>query len=375
MRKQTIFRFLLTAAALSFPALGISDFASPMVRVKDLTQVEGVRSNPLIGYGLVVGLQGTGDGTQAKFTFQSIANLLNRSGVSIDPSTIRVRNVASVMVTAELPPFSRQGQTLDVQVSSLGDAKSLQGGTLLMTPMYGPNGEIYAVAQGSVSIGGAFLGGGAGNTVQKNHPTAGRIPAGATVERQVPMNLAGTDSFRILLDEPDFETARRIADAVNQAFGETVARAEDPVSVQLTPPESFQGNPVELLARVQAVAVRPDNIARVVINEKTGTVVMGADVKISAVALAHGNLQIEIATRQFASQPAPLSEKGETKVLDDVDLYAAEGPSHVLALKDGVSVGDVVSSLNALGVSPRDMIAIFQAMKAAGALYADLVIL
>ncbi len=368
-------RLGLVGLVLSALAAGMHTSAAPMVRVKDLSNVEGVRSNPLIGYGLVVGLQGTGDGTQAKFTFQSIANMLNRSGVAIDPRSVRVKNVAAVMVTASLPPFVRQGQTLDVQVSSLGDAKSLQGGTLLMTPLSGPDGKIYAVAQGSVSIGGAFLGGSGGNSVQKNHPTAGRVPAGAIVERTVPMDLAANTEFRLLLDNPDFETANRMAGAINDSFGSTVAHAIDPVAIEITLAEGFQGRPVAMLAKVQAVEVRPDIIAKVVINEKTGTVVMGANVRISAIALAHGNLEIEISTEQFASQPAPFSRRGDTKVLEDVQTYAAEGPSKVLSLKDGVSVGEVVSSLNAMGVTPRDMIAIFQAMKAAGALYAELEIL
>jgi len=349
--------------------------ASPEVRVKDLARVEGVRTNPLIGYGLVVGLQGTGDGTQAAFTIQSLANILRRSGIAVPASAVRVRNVAAVTVTTDLPPFVRPGQNLDVQVSSLGDAKSLQGGTLLMTPLLGPDGNTYAVAQGSVSLGGSFLGGGGGNAVTKGHPTAGRITGGAVVEREVPVTLAGISSFRLLLNEPDFVTSARIAAAINSEFGKKVARAEDPVGVVLTPPQEFVGDPVGLLARVEAVLVRPDGVARVVINEKTGTVVMGADVRVSKVALAHGNLTVEVRTRLEASQPAPLSEKGETVVIPRTEVTAEEGPNRVLTLEDGVSVGDVVNALNALGVSSRDMIAIFQAMRAAGALHAELVLL
>jgi flagellar P-ring protein precursor FlgI len=350
--------------------------ASPEVRVKDLASIEGVRPNPLIGYGLVVGLQGTGDGTQAAFTIQSLANLLRRSGVTVPQSSIRVRNVAAVMVTAELLPFARPGQALDVQVSSMGDAKSLQGGTLLMTPLLGPDGGTYAVAQGAVSIGGAFLGGGAaGNTLQKNHPTAGRIPGGAIVERSVPVDLASASTFRLLLDEPDFANASRIADAINASFGPGSARAEDPVGVRVFPPSSLAGDPVGLLAKVQAVEVRPDSLARVVINEKTGTVVMGSDVRVSKVALAHGNLTVEVRTRLEVSQPLPYSPKGETVTVPVEEVATTEEPNSVIALEEGVSVGEIVQALNTLGVSARDMIAIFQAMRAAGALHAELVIL
>jgi flagellar P-ring protein precursor FlgI len=372
--KPRITTITILAVALFVTTAGAC-LAAPAVRVKDLSRIEGVRSNPIIGYGLVVGLQGTGDGTQAAFTIQSLANVLRRSGVSVPQSSVRVRNVAAVMVTADLPPFTRPGQTLDAQVSSIGDAKSLQGGVLLMTPMYGPDGAIYAVAQGAVSIGGAFLGGGGGNAVQKNHPTSGRIPAGAVVEREVPTSLDTSSSFRLLLNEPDFATASRVAVAVNEALGASVARAEDPTGIRIYPPESYKSDPVGLLARVQAVEVRPDNVARVVINERTGTVVMGADVRISRIALAHGNLNVEIRTDFEASQPAPFSESGETVVLPEREVFVAEGPNSILTLEEGVSVGEVVESLNALGVTSRDMIAIFQAMRAAGALHAELVIL
>jgi flagellar P-ring protein precursor FlgI len=284
--------------------------AGPPVRIKDLTEIEGVRSNPLIGYGLVVGLSGTGDGTQAKFTIQSLANVLRRSGVTVPSQSIRVRNVAAVMVTAELPAFARSGQRLDVQVSSLADAKSLQGGTLLMTPLAGPDGQIYAVAQGAVSIGGAFLGSGSGgNAVQKNHATTGRIPGGSTIERPVPMELAEGAPLRLLLSQPDFATAERIASAINGYFGQTLARAEDAVGVRIAPPVELAADPVGLLARVEALEVRPDAAARVAINEKTGTVVMGNDVRISTVALAHGNLTIEVRKELGRASP-PSSPSG-----------------------------------------------------------------
>ncbi len=370
----TSFRFraiVLALAALSLaPAL-----ASPEVRVKDLVRVEGVRSNPLVGYGLVVGLQGTGDGTQAAFTIQSLANLLRRSGVTVPQGSVRVRNVAAVMVTADLPPFAKPGQALDVQVSSMGDAKSLQGGTLLMTPLLGPDGNTYAVAQGAVILGGSFSAGGGGNAVQKNHPTAGRIPEGAVIEREVPTGLATSSTFRLLLNDPDFATASRIVEAVDKTFGQSIAHADDAVGVRIIPPPDLARDPVTFLARVEAVTVQPDRAARVVINEKTGTVVMGSEVRVSKVALAHGSLTVEVRTRLEASQPAPFSEKGETVVLPRVEVTANEEPNRVLTLEDGVTVGEIVSALNALGVSARDMIAIFQAMKASGALHAELVVL
>ncbi len=346
--------------------------ATPKVRVKDLASVEGVRSNPLIGYGLVVGLKGTGDGTQAEFTVQSLANTLLRNGVSVPQSAIRVKNVAAVMVTVELPPFVRAGQRLDVQVASIGDAKSLQGGMLLMTPLNGPDGKTYAVAQGAVSIGGAFLGGGGGNSVQKNHPTAGRIPSGAIIERQVPQALNQLGELRLLLREPDFATAARLAEAINQRFGFELARAEDAVGVRLNPTASLAANTVELLADVQEIEVVPDTIAKIIINEKTGTVVMGHDVRISTVALAHGNLTVEVITRKDIAPPGPFSD-GQATVVPQTEVSTREGPNSVITLQEGVTVSDVVETLNDLGVSARDMIAIFQAMRAAGALYAEIV--
>ncbi len=362
------------AVALLLAPGGVAQEHAPMVRVKDLARVEGVRSNPLVGYGLVVGLQGTGDGTQAAFTIQSLANALRRSGVAVPQSAIRVRNVAAVMVTAELPPFARPGQRIDVQVSSIGDAKSLQGGTLLMTPLFGPDGASYAVAQGAVSIGGAFLGGRGGNTVQRNHPTAGRVPAGAIVERAVPASFAADAAVRLLLDQPDFATAARIVAAINRTFGEGTAVAEDAAAVRLAPARSLGLEPVEWLARVQALEVRPDASARVVINEKTGTVVMGADVRVSRVALSHGNLTVEIVTSFEPSQPPPLS-RGQTVVVPQSDTRVTEEPDRVILFEEGVTVGEIVEALNAIGASSRDMIAIFQAMRAAGALHAELIVL
>lgn len=368
------FKALVAIGLLLAIALLPTIDAAPQVRVKDLTRIEGVRTNALIGYGLVVGLQGTGDGTQAQFTIQSLANLLRRSGVAIPQGAIRVKNVAAVMVTAELPPFARPSQRLDVKVSSIGDAKSLLGGTLLMTPLQGPDGNTYALAQGAVSLGGGFSGGGGGNSVVKNHPTAGTVASGASIERMVQMDLSDFDSFRLLLNEADFATANRISAAINADFGFDLARAEDSASVKLNFPPDFSRDPVGLLARVEGISVRPDNIARVVVNERTGTVVMGQDVRISTVALAHGSLTVEISTDLEASQPNPLSE-GETVVLPQREVYVTEGPNQVLTLNEGVTVAELVQALNTLGVTARDMVAIFEAMKTAGALHAELVLM
>ena len=362
-----------TIAFLLFSAMSAIPFeATPKVRIKDLATVEGVRSNPLIGYGLVVGLKGTGDGTQAEFTVQSLANTLLRAGVSVPQSAIRVKNVAAVMVTVELPPFVRPGQRLDVQVASIGDAKSLQGGNLLMTPLIGPDGKTYAVAQGAVSIGGAFLGGGGGNSVQKNHPTAGRIPSGGIIERSVPQTFAQLDELRLLLREPDFATAARLAAAINARFGFELARAEDAIGIRLDPPPDLAQHPVELLANVQEIELRPDSIAKIIINEKTGTVVMGNEVRISTVALAHGNLTVEVVTRKDIAPPGLFSD-GQATIVPQTEVLTREGPNSVITLEEGVTVSDVVEALNDLGVSARDMIAIFQAMRAAGALYAEIV--
>ncbi|MCP3979345.1 MAG: flagellar basal body P-ring protein FlgI [bacterium] len=363
---------------LTLPILGLLVLAAqplpaaPLVRVKDLAVVEGVRSNPLVGYGLVVGLQGTGDGTQAAFTIQSLTNMLRRSGITVPQAAIRVRNVAAVMVTVDLQPFARPGQRLDVQVSSLGDAKSLQGGTLLMTPLLGPDGITYALAQGAVSIGGAFLGGGGGNSVQKNHPTSGRVPSGAVVERAISSRFDADSTIRLLLNEPDFATASRVSASINETLGPGASRAEDAVSIVIESPTELASDPVTLIARIQAMEVRPDVAARVIINEKTGTVVVGKDVRVSKVAVAHGNLSVEIRTVLEASQPLPRAG-GDTVVLPQQEVYAEEEPDKILTLEDGVTVRELVDSLNMLGVSARDMIAILQAMRSAGALHAEIV--
>ena len=345
-----------------------------LVRLRDVVDVRGVRDNQLVGYGLVVGLAGTGDGTQAKFTIQSLANALKRMGVVVPPSTIRVRNAAAVMVTADLPAFSRPGSRLDVTVSSVGDAKSLTGGTLLMTPLKGPDGRVYALAQGPLSLGGAFAASGGGASLQKNHPTTGTIPSGGLVERTAGIDLTGRDTFELQLRAPDFETAFRIEKALNQAFSKGTARAVDAGTVQVLIPEVLRDRPVEFLAHTLEVGVQPDVPARVVLNERTGTVVLGGDVRISEVSVTHGNLTIAVTERQGVSQPGPFSQ-GETVVVPEGEVVAEEEGSESVTFGPDTKVEDLIQSLQKVGVTPRDMIAIFQAIRAAGALHAELVVI
>ena len=343
-------------------------------RIKDIASFEGVRGNQLVGYGLVVGLNGTGDGSQSAFTPQSLANMLRRLGIVVEPEKVRVKNVAAVMVTAEVPPFSRSGRAVDVTVSSIGDAKSLSGGTLLLTPLRGPDGAVYASAQGSVSVGGAFSASAGGATAQRNHPTAGRIPSGAFLERDVVFALGGRQEMRLLLKDPDFTTAARMERALNGVFGAGTARAEDSGGVMLRMPGAEGRGPVEFLAQVEDLTVEPDAPARLVFNEKTGTVVMGADLRISRVAIAHGNLSVEVETDVAVSQPERFSPKGETVVTEQPTIHAKEEAARVLVLDEGASIGDLVNGLNRIGATARDMIAIFQAIRAAGALQAEIIV-
>ncbi len=353
--------------------LTLAPLGQAQARLKDIAVVQGVRGNQLVGYGLVVGLDGTGDGTGATFTPQSVASLLQKFGVTVPPGALKVKNVAAVMVTASLPAYARNGSAIDVTVSSLGDAKSLQGGTLLQTPLQAANGQVYAVAQGAVSVGGFLLGGDGGGAVSKNHVTAGRVPGGALVEQDVPTTLAGAsdNALLITLNQPDFTTAARIASAVRAHLpdGATSARPLDAATVQVgyAPGTS----PVELIAALEGVPVQTDEIARVVINEKTGTVVMGGDVTVTACAVAHGNLTVQIAPAPVISQPAPLSN-GATVVVPRSAIKVQEGRARLVPIPGSASLSKVVSSLNALGVTPRDLIAILQSMKDAGALHADL---
>ncbi len=349
--------------------------AAQAARIKDIANIRGVRQNQMVGYGLVVGLDGSGDSTQSEFTQQSLSSLLERMGVTVDPEDLKVKNVAAVMVTADLPPFARSGSRIDVLVSSIGDAKNLQGGTLLLTPMKGLDGKIYAMAQGPVSTGGFSYGKGTGTGVQKNFPTAGRVVGGATIEREIRTRLSSWESLTLALHKPDFTTATRMAMAINGTFADSLAQASDAGTVEVRVPELYKGRMVEMIALVEGIGVTPDNVSKVIINERTGTVIMGENVRIATIAIAHGNLSIQVNTTENVSQPLPFSRTGETVVTNDRELIVEEGTNPLFLVESGVSIGEVVRALNALGVTPRDLIAIFQALKAAGALQAELEII
>jgi len=341
------------------------------VRIKDLASFEGVRDNQLMGYGLVVGLNGSGDSDQVQVQTQSVVNMLERMGITTAASNIKIKNVAAVMVTATLPPFSKQGNRLDVLVSSIGDAKSIAGGTLIMAPLKGADNQVYAVAQGPV-LTDSFAFGGQGASAQKNHPTAGRVPNGALVERELPNTLMGKTVLNLNLNVADFTTASRIVTVVNDKFKSAIAVSSDPGSVSLTIPATYANHAVEFVAALERLEVKPDIAAKVVLNERTGTVVMGENVRISTVAITQGNLSLVIKETPQVSQPAPFSTTGETKVVPRTDLKVQEENRRLMVLQEGATIGDVVRALNQLGVTPRDLISIIQAVKAAGALQAEL---
>ncbi|MEO7717014.1 MAG: flagellar basal body P-ring protein FlgI [Capsulimonas sp.] len=345
-------------------------------RLKDIGVVQGVRSNQLIGYGLVIGLDGTGDGTGSSFTPQAVASMLAKFGVNSSAASMKLKNVAAVMVTASLPAFVKNGSTIDVTVSSLGDAKSLQGGTLLQTPLQAADGKVYAAAQGSVSVGGFVGGGGAGGSVTKNHVTAGRIPAGALVEQEVPMTFAGAEahSVSVILNQPDFTTAVRAAKAIARhlPLGATGARAMDAGTIQVD--FALGADTVNMIAELEDTPVDTDEVAKIVVNERTGTVVMGGNATITPCAIAHGNLTISVTNDPIISQPAPLSG-GKTVVEPRKIIQTKEGDNRLMKVTGGTTLDKVVKSLNALGVTPRDLISILQAMKEAGALHAEIEVL
>jgi flagellar P-ring protein precursor FlgI len=340
------------------------------VRIRDITTVESVRDNPLIGYGIVAGLRGTGDSQQTIFTVQTLANVLQRLGVQIPPATARVNNVAAVFVTAALPPFSRPGTQLDVTVSSIGDAKSLEGGLLLLTPLAGADGQVYAAAQGPITVGG-YTAGGRGTVKQINHPTVGRIPAGGIVERALAFDLRSIPKLSLLLTEPDYTTAILIAGAINEHLQRTAAVALDSRRVDVDPGTPTPVSWAALLADLENLTVPAHRRAKVVINERTGTIVMGKDVKLGAVSILHGNLSIEISTEFSVSQPNPLAN-GQTAVVPERTIRASEGPAKRVELGEGANVEQLVGGLQAIGATARDVIAVLQAIKAAGALDADL---
>ena len=349
------------------------------VRVKDVARVVGVRDNELYGYGIVIGLNGTGDRKQSSFfTIQSLQNLLLRQGINLAPanrSQLDVKNVAAVMVTGKLPAFARAGGVIDVTVSSIGDATSLLGGTLLVTPLSAPDGQTYAVASGPVSIGGGFsvTAGGTGESSQKNHPTVGRIVGGATVEREVPGPTQPVRTLTIGLMFPDFTTAARLAHAVNASAGRPIAQALDAANVAVEVPSPEQSRLVEFVSRIEQITLPTDAPAKIVVNERTGTVIMGSQVRIATVAVSHGNLSIQIKSELQVSQPAPFAPRSaETVVVPKTDVQVKEDKASLAVVPAGASIGDVVAGLNAIGATPRDLIAILQAIKRAGALNADL---
>jgi len=364
-------------------------------RIKDIASIKGIRTNQLFGYGLVIGLNGSGDKGRTGFTIQGLANMLKQMGVHVRAADIRVSNVAAVMVSATLLPFARIGKKIDVIVSSIGDAKSLHGGTLLLTPLKGVDDKVYALAQGPISIGGFSVGGAARGGVIKNHPTVGRISGGATVEKEIPLSLRDKRELTIILNNPDFITATRVADAINSRFKQGIAKPIDSGTLKIKIPDDFQDRVVNLLAKLEDLDVIPDSVAKIIVNEKTGTVVIGENVRILTVAVAHGNLSIQIKETREVSQPLPFAPSppaggatptqteegvivapgGATVVTPETEIKVEEEDNRLLLVPKGKTIGELVRALNAIGVTPRDLITILQAVKAAGALQAELEII
>ena len=367
MRSTSKWLGVLLALTLAMPASA--------ERIKDLASIQGVRNNQLVGYGIVVGLDGTGDQTtQTPFTVQSIVSMLRNMGVNLPPGTnLQLKNVAAVMVTANLPPFAKSGQALDVTVSSMGNAKSLRGGTLLMSPLKGADGQVYAVAQGNVMVGGVGASAG-GSSVQVNHLSAGRIPAGATVERAVPTDVGQGQFVNLELHQADFTTASRLVDAVNRNFGQGTAVAVDGRMIRVAAPMDVNQR-VSFISRMENLTLNPgEDVARVILNARTGSIVMNKEVKLDTVAVAHGNLSVIISSEPLVSQPAAFSQ-GQTVTSESAEIEIKEKKGELVMVKAGASLGEVVKALNAVGATPQDLLAILQAMKAAGALKADLEII
>ncbi len=361
-----------------FAALGlIFSLACPSVqaasRIKDIADFEGVRENQLVGYGLVVGLNGTGDNVKSiDFTKESLVSMLDQIGINARGGQIKAKNIAAVMVTANFPPFGRQGSRIDVMVSAMGDAKNLQGGTLIATPLVGADGNVYAVAQGQIAVGALSARGNSGSSVSKGVPTSGRIANGAIIENEIPFELNSLKNITLALRNPDFTTARRVSDAINALIGINSAKAIDPTTVTLEIPEAYRNNVVELMTKIEQLKVQPDQLAKVVIDETSGIIVIGKDVRINKLAIAQGNLTIRISEIPFLSQPLPFSD-GQTVMTTASAIDINESvDSKLSVLETGVNLQELVDGLNALGVSPRDLISILQAIKASGALQADI---
>lgn len=364
----------LTVAMISSAALACADESVRGTHIKDVTTIEGVRDNLLMGYGVVVGLNRTGDSQQTVFSTQTLANLLQRMGVQVPATTLRVNNMAAVFVTATLPPFARPGMKIDVTVSSAGDAKSLAGGLLLLTPLKAADGNIYAEAQGPLSLGG-YSAGSNGNVKVVNHLTVGRVPEGGIVERDTAVSLASMSTISLLLRNPDFAAAGDIAAAINKEMGKDVARVVDSRRVDIAGITAGPGVVPEIMARIGNLSVSVHPPAKVVVNERTGTIVMGGNVTLGACSILHGNLAIEITTHLEVSQPAPLSPNGQTVVAPQTQVQASETPAQLIHLQEGATVEELVRGLQTIGATARDVASILQAIKAAGALDADLEVL
>ena len=382
MKKLFTSRRRRAMVGVAFPVFLIFNFyfliSCHAARLKDLAQIDGSRANQLFGYGLVVGLTGTGDKQNTEFTVQTLANLLQDYNIRVSPTDVRVKNVAAVIVTAEVPPFVQPGTRLDATISSIGDASSLSGGVLLLTPLKGSDGRVYAVAQGSVSLGGGYTALGIGAKISKDHQTAGRITAGVLLERSIASAIvAGDGRIRINLAKPDFTTAKRIAEALSRAPLDLAAHALSPGVVSVPVPESYKHNEVGFVAALESVEITPDHPARIVVNERTGTVIISRDVRIAPVAVAHAGLHITIKTDLKVSQPNPFG-RGDTAVVPDTSITVRQPENRQLVELPGgagVSLSELVNALNSLGVSPRDLIAVFEALREAGALQAELVVM
>lgn len=349
-----------------------ANWANATSRIKDIADFEGIRENQLLGYGLVVGLNGTGDNIKSiNFARESLISMLDKIGINARDGQLKSKNIAAVMVTANLPAFGRQGSKIDVIVSAMGDAKNLQGGTLLATPLIGADGETYAVAQGQIAVSG-FSASAGGDSITRGVPTSGKIANGATIENEVPFSLEDMQQVRIALRNPDFTTSRRVADAINALLGERSARSLDPSTISLDIPSQYRGKIAELMTKIEQLKVQPDLPAKIVIDETSGIIIIGKDVKISRVAIAQGNLTIKVTEDPFVSQPLPFAG-GDTTLVNNTEITVEEQTDRKLSSLDtGVSLQEMVDGLNALGVGPRDLISILQAIKASGALQADI---
>jgi flagellar P-ring protein FlgI len=368
---------VLIGLLLSFPfavQAATAPEAGRQVMIRDISTIAGIRDNPLIGYGVVVGLKRTGDSQQTVFTTQTLANVLQRLGVQIQPALVQVRNIAAVMVTASLPPFSQPGSTFDVVVSSAGDAKSLEGGVLLLTALRAADGNVYAEAEGPLTLGG-YTAGSAANSKQVNHATVGRISGGAVVERGAAVDLSRLTTISLVLREPDFSAARDVTAIINQDFNKPVASFVDSRRIDISVPATGEPSVPLLIARVQNLSISIHPPAKVVMNERTGTIVMGGDVKLSPVSVLHGDLTVEVSTTYSVSQPEPFSKNGQTVVVPNTDVQAKEGPARSIQLNAGASVEELINGLHAMGATAHDIVAILQAIKAAGGLQAELEIL